>query len=372
MSGTTRKTDVFIVGGGPAGVAAGIAARQKGLSVLIADGAEPPIDKPCGEGLMPETLAALRALGVEIDRREGYCLYGIRFLHQDIRIHADFQGCEGIGIRRPLLHERMLAKAAECGVQFLWKTPVTGMSEQGVQLPLEVVEARWVIGADGSGSRVRRWSGLDAAAEKSQRYATRRHYRVRPWTEYMEIYWGENAQAYVTPIGSEEVCVVMVGERVADTSFEKAIAELPDLRRNLSRAEICSRERGAVTYMSMLRHVCTGNVALVGDASGGVDAITGDGLRLAFQHAQTLAEAMESGDLREYETAHRQLAKRPRQMGRMLLLLGRNARIRRRTMHAFAARPPLFERLLAIHQGHGSMGDFVSAGALLGWQFLAV
>lgn len=175
MAGTTRKTDVFIVGGGPAGVAAGIAARQKGLSVLVADGAEPPIDKPCGEGLMPETLASLRSLGVEINPLEGHPLRGIRFLHQDTRIHANFQGCEGIGIRRPLLHERMLAKAVECGVQLLWKTPVAGMSERGVQLRREFVEARWVIGADGSGSRVRRWSGLDSAAKKSQRHATRRH-----------------------------------------------------------------------------------------------------------------------------------------------------------------------------------------------------
>ena len=178
MAGTTRKTDVFIVGGGPAGVAAGIAARQKGLSVLVADGAEPPIDKPC-------------------------------------------------------------------------------------------------------------------------------------------------------------------------------------------------RERGAVTYMRTLRRVCTGNVALVGDASGGVDAITGDGLRLAFQHALALAEAIESRNLREYEMAHKRLAQRPRQMGRVLLLLGRNATIRERALQALGARPQLFERFLAIHQGHGSMGDLVSAGAMLGWQFLA-
>jgi len=173
------------------------------------------------------------------------------------------------------------------------------------------------------------------------------------------------------PIGSEEVCVVMVGERLADASFENALAELPELRRNLSRAEICSRERGAVTYMSTLRRVCTGNVALVGDASGGVDAITGDGLRLAFQHALALAEAIESRNLREYEMAHKRLAQRPRQMGRVLLLLGRNATIRERALQALGARPQLFERFLAIHQGHGSMGDLVSAGAMLGWQFLA-
>jgi len=42
------STDVFVVGGGPAGLALAIAARQRGLSVVVADGANPPIDKTCG------------------------------------------------------------------------------------------------------------------------------------------------------------------------------------------------------------------------------------------------------------------------------------------------------------------------------------
>jgi NADPH-dependent 2,4-dienoyl-CoA reductase/sulfur reductase-like enzyme len=61
-----QNTDVFVIGGGPAGLAVAIAARQKGLQAIVADGAAPPIEKPCGEGMMPETLAALRDLGVEI------------------------------------------------------------------------------------------------------------------------------------------------------------------------------------------------------------------------------------------------------------------------------------------------------------------
>ena len=41
-------TDVFVIGGGPAGLATAIAARQRGFDVVVADGAQPPIDKPCG------------------------------------------------------------------------------------------------------------------------------------------------------------------------------------------------------------------------------------------------------------------------------------------------------------------------------------
>jgi len=72
-------TDVFIAGGGPAGLAAAIAARQRGFRVILADGSAPPIEKPCGEGLMPETLFALQKLGVEFDRAERQTVRGISF-----------------------------------------------------------------------------------------------------------------------------------------------------------------------------------------------------------------------------------------------------------------------------------------------------
>ena len=56
------------MGGGPAGLAAGIAAREQGHDVMVADGVRPPIDKAGGEGVMPNGVAALRSLGVEIRR----------------------------------------------------------------------------------------------------------------------------------------------------------------------------------------------------------------------------------------------------------------------------------------------------------------
>lgn len=365
-----QRTDVFIVGGGPAGLAAAIAARKKGLSVTVADGAQPPIDKACGEGLMPDALAVLCELGVEVRASEGYAVRGVRFLGGEREAAASFPLGHGIGIRRPLLHEKLVERARACGVSLLWKTPVSAICREGVVVAGEVVPARWIIGADGIGSRVRRWSGLDAGVKHERRYAFRRHYRVRPWSDFMEVYWGENAQAYVTPVGEEEVCVVLIS-RKARMRFAAIDGEFPQLARRLAPAAKASAERGAITIMQQLERVYSGRVALIGDASGSVDAITGEGLRLSFHQATALAEALAANDLGRYQDAHRRLARRPALMGRLMLLLDGRTALRERAMRALASDTDIFSRLVAVHVGAASRTNVAAAGALLGWRFVA-
>ncbi|MGB7437095.1 MAG: FAD-dependent monooxygenase [Candidatus Acidiferrum sp.] len=366
-----RRIDVFIIGGGPAGLAAAIAARRRGLSVTVADGGEPPIDKACGEGLMPETVAALKDLDVEVPTQAGYRLQGLRFVQGESQVSANFPEGQGVGIRRTVLHELLIRHAERCGVKMLWRTPVAGIDGDGVLLGRDTIRARWIVGADGGQSRARRWSKLNLALSESHRFANRRHYHLRPWSDFAEVHWGSNVQAYVTPVGREEVCVVAMGATVDAADFQRVLEVLPELRERLAGAELCSRERGAVAAMQALARVWRGNVALVGDASGGVDAITGEGLRLAFRQAHALAKAMQHGDLREYGWVHRRLARRPLWMGRLMLQWGRHDWMRSRTLKMLSQHPGLFARLLAIHLGRASTGDVVSTGAQLGWRFLA-
>jgi flavin-dependent dehydrogenase len=366
------STDVFIIGGGPAGLAAAIAARDKGFSVIVADGSAPPIEKPCGEGMMPETLAALKAMGVELNPAQGHRFPGICFVQEGASVCADFRQGPGLGLRRTFLHERMVARAEKCGVRFLWKAPVVGIDSEGVQLTHGKISARWIVGADGLSSRVRRWSGLQATRRRRQRYASRRHYRAQPWSNHMQIHWGAHAQAYVTPMGADEVCIVVVAEELEHASFHGAAQEFPGLWRHLANMEVSGRERGAVTAMRSLQNVQRGNVALIGDASGSVDAITGDGLRLAFRQASALAEAMVEGDLRSYARAHRALARSPMRLGDLMLWLSRHPLIRGRVICGLQARPDLFARLLAIHVASADSVEILLAGAALGWRLLDI
>ena len=184
----------------------------------------------------------------------------------------------------------------------------------------------------------------------------------------MEIYWGRNAQAYVTPVGRQDLCVVVMSRNASVRSTSLA-ADFPKLAEQLASAE-ASPENGAVTLTCGFERVYRDRVALIGDASGSVDAITGEGLCLSFHQAAALADALECGDLSRYQAAHRRLARRPTFMGRLLLLLDRQPRVRQRAMHALAKHPDLFARLLAVHVGATSPGHLAATGAQLGWRFV--
>jgi flavin-dependent dehydrogenase len=111
---------------------------------------------------------------------------------------------------------------------------------------------------------------------------------------------------------------------------------------------------------------------LVGDASGTVDAITGEGLCLSFNQAMVLAECLRSNDLGRYQREHRRLSRRPRLMAGLLLTLDRRPWLQRRTLQVFRRRPEVFQHLLALHVGDLSPLNLAVDGLTLGWGLLTV
>lgn len=350
MGSDVLQTDVFIVGGGPAGLATGIAIRQQGLRVVVADLAKPPIDKACGEGLMPQTVAALKDLGVTLGPSQAVPFCGICFIGEGRTAEGAFPQGYGLGIRRTTLHQALVERAAEAGVQTLWGTRVKSISRGEVSLDSGKVQSRWIIGADGQNSLVRKWANLDSGQAQETRFGFRQHFRVAPWTDFVDVHWGSNCQIVVTPVSPEEVCLV-VTSRSPQIRLKEALTQFPGLAQRLEGRPVVTKDLGAISALRVIRKVCRGPFALVGDASGSVDSLTGEGLGLAFQQAGALAKALANDDLPSYKVAHRRINRQPEMMSRVLLAMENRAWLRRRVFDALAREPHLFERLLAVHTG---------------------
>jgi flavin-dependent dehydrogenase len=369
MKPSELRADVFIVGGGPAGLAAAIAARQHGLRVTVADRQQPPIDKACGEGLMPGAVAALQDLGVSFSPREAMAFRGIRFLDGQTGLctQAEFRQGAGLAVRRTVLHARLIERAADVNAALRWGAQVSSPGGGRVACDGGAVESRWIIGADGLQSRVRGWAGLQPRRREPTRFGFRQHFQVAPWSDFVEVYWGSSCQVAVTPIGAEEVGLAVLS-RKPQTRLRLALREMPALAARLGCARALSRERGAPCVLRGLSRLHSGPFVLIGDASGSVDPVTGEGLGLAFRQAPALAAAIREEDLESYQAAHERIGRAPYWMSRLILYMDKSTWLRRRALRALAGEPELFAQILTAQaEGAGPLPMPAADALRLGW-----
>lgn len=296
--------DVAVVGGGPVGLVAAIEARLVGLSVVVIEQRDGVIDKACGEGLMPGAVPLLDRLGVHPD---GMPIRGITYVQGDRRVTHRFAGTPGLGARRLALHSALSRRAHELGVQRL-ASKVDVIEHVGERVLVSGVSARYLLGCDGLHSSVAQLSGLALPApSRHRRYGIRQHFELEPWSDTVEVYYGRSAELYVTPIAQREVGIAMLGAQ--HTDFDAAIAEIPELADRLADATPTTTRRGAGPFRQRTRARTEGRVLLVGDASGYVDAITGEGLRLGFAQAAAAIDAIVANAPQRYEGDWRQITR---------------------------------------------------------------
>ncbi len=348
--------DACIVGGGPAGLATAIALQRQGLRTIVLDRSVPLIDKACGEALMPDGVPALRELGIEPPGSVGFRFKGIRFLNNDSSVTADFPVGTGLALRRTALHELLIQAAEHAGVAARWGVKNVHLREHAVVCDRLIVKARWIIGADGQNSQIRKQAGLDCCLMERRRYGFRQHFGIAPWSSYVELYWGSKCQVYVTPVAKDETGVAVISNN-PKMRVSEALREFPELERRIRGGSPTSREMGGLSTTRKLRKVSRGRIALIGDASGSVDAITGEGLCLSFKQALALAEVIKKERLKDYQAEHVHLSSRPQTMAALMLALARFSGFQNRALASLAKRPAIFEMLLAIHVGQRSFLD---------------
>jgi len=291
---------------------------------------------------MPDALLRLQAVGVDPVGRD---FHGIRYISKGNIAQARFRSGPGRGVRRLTLHAAMHERAKELGV-----TMVTGRVEKITQgdgwIEAGNVRARYLVGADGLHSNVRRILELGEVASGAQRFGIRQHFGVAPWSDFVEVYWLDDSEIYVTPVSSDTVGVAVLGR--SGLNLDEAIARVPELAERLDAVPRVSELRGAGPLLQQVSARSADRTLLVGDASGYIDALTGEGLRLGFAEAEAAVNAVLADEPERYEHEWQKVTRSYRLMTGGLLWASSRRGLRPMIVPAARALPRVFNRIVDL------------------------
>ncbi len=325
------STDVLVVGAGPAGSAAAAWAAEFGLDVVLADKADFPRDKACGDGLTPRAIAELRLLGL------GPWLEGERPVNRGL--HACGFGQElflpwpggslpetGSAVPRTeldaVIREQALARGARplTDARAVDVVRAGGQGTKGGDRVTGVVFARGserftvtcrrLVVADGARSQLGRLLGREWHRGTAYGVAARAYLKSGrsddPWiTSHLELRGAENellaGYGWIFPLGRGEVNLGVGTLATARRPAEINLQQLVDVYTGLRREDwdLHGEPRAVRSALLPMGGAVSGvagpNWALVGDAAGCVNPLNGEGIDYGLETGRLVAELFAAG-----------------------------------------------------------------------------
>jgi menaquinone-9 beta-reductase len=383
MSGvaSTQELDVLIAGGGPAGLAAGIVLASCGIQTLICEKGRLPMDKACGEGIMPTGVGELDRLGVRghIGSDDYRPILGVRYVLKDGKsIKASFKEGVGMGISRLSLSQGLMTKAQEfksC-LKINEGERVEAVGREDMRIVVRTTSATYhptlLILATGTKSTTLDKQDPVTLPRRNMRWGAKQHYRLNPWSNAVEVYWGEGMEAYVTPLQEELVCIAYLWDRSLHPSIpggKKLISSLednfPDLRNRLQVSDPIGPPISTGPMERRIHKTIGEGYLRMGDAAGYLDALTGEGISLALSQAaalqstvvphiemrRTTGMSLTETDLQAFARTHKRIIRPYLQVTEIALWLNQHSEEANRLFWVLRKNPEYFQQVLSANMG---------------------
>lgn len=305
--------DAIVAGAGPAGSTASRLLAERGANVLLLDRKKFPRDKPCGGGV---TLRAASVPGIDLSPVVEQTVYGARF---SLRMGPSFDRRFGKPLtymtQRRRLDAYLAERAAEAGTDFhdgeaVREVELNGSDAVTVRTSHGGYTTRVLIGADGANGIIGRATGLRPYAEEAVAFegnVVANNGLLDEWRETVGMDLGGTAGGYGWVFPKGDHLNVGVGSwKYAGFTLRPKLARLarrygfdPESVDNLRGHHLPVRKAGTP--------IARGHVAVVGDAAGLVDPLSGEGIHMAFASGRIASESAlallrgESGDMLSYQ-----------------------------------------------------------------------
>jgi menaquinone-9 beta-reductase len=294
--------NLAVIGGGPIGLYLAICLANRGNKVTLYEKGRWPVDKVCGQGIMPSGVNHLKEIGLNFNSFNSFEFNSIEYIDKDTNVVGKLGG-KGIGIERSKLSQLLFLEAKKNpNINLHSNTKIEEINEKRnkyiITLNNKEQDFDYIFACDGLNSFIRKKIGLEGKRSSPNRIGARVHFDVKPWTNRVQVYWDKSVEAYVTPVGNNKVEVAFLwyenaierGPQLLDRLLDK----FPNLKWKVPNHKLSNDFRGYGPFKTIGSKIKKKNVFLVGDSYKFLDGITGEGISLGIKSANIIAKNFSS------------------------------------------------------------------------------
>lgn len=294
---------IGIIGGGPIGLFSALVLAKKGHAVTLIEKRTFPIDKVCGQGIMPKGHELLKSVEIDFANHNSAPIEGITYFDNGLEL-AGLLEAPGIAVERKTLSQLLYQKCLEQKTINILQARVENVisHNQWNEVILDSgqsLEFKYLLACDGLHSHVRKCLKQEKIVLKRKRMGARFHFHDSSSKNRVEVYWDHHCEAYVTPTNEHLSEVAFLWEEPVQVPKQQPldffIKKFPQLQSAAEKSLNDFKIYGPFNKVSKsLRYK---NVFFVGDAYQFLDGITGEGISLGLRSAERICQRLSSFSL---------------------------------------------------------------------------